>query len=329
MASKLDVYQIILGKRAGLFKDVICKKCGITETSPAKSKVFNAFYKKFLELIGTNVFCVDAKKMGLTIFKERGQRINKVMTAHSDSFVIEGYIDGGPYDTIRKLAKLSDTSKRQTINKTDIVTDRYYIYLYLPLNSKMGVLMVQTKENSSIRRAIKPFFETLFKTDSTKNCRINSYYPKWLKEDFLQGANLHNMSFETENISQAQSEEELTIETETFNVKITITPTNDQTAITDATTATNRIGRLFALKIGDVVKPLSSFTKKKGTMKNEEQKKSLPFVIDEEDNIHPVIEIDNDLTPDENGDYGRDNLKIYCDSLLNRIKPEIYGIDHG
>jgi hypothetical protein len=64
-------------------------------------------------------------------------------------------------------------------------------------------------------------------------------------------------------------------------------------------------------------------------MKNEEQKKSLPFVIDEEDNIHPVIEIDNDLTPDENGDYGRDNLKNYCDTLLNRIKPEIYGINHS
>jgi hypothetical protein len=55
----------------------------------------------------------------------------------------------------------------------------------------------------------------------------------------------------------------------------------------------------------------------------------LPFVIDEEDNIHPVIEIDNDLTPDENGDYGRDNLKNYCDTLSNRIKPEIYGINHS
>lgn len=329
MASKLDVYQIVLNKQAGLFKNVICKKCGITESAPAKSKIFNAFYKKLLEQIGKNVFCVNEKKMGLTIFKERGQRINNVMTAHSESYVIEGYIDGGPYDTIRKLAKISDTSKRKTINKTDIVTDRYYIYLYLPLDSKMGVLMVQTKENSSLRRVIKPFFETLFKTDSTKNCRINSYYPNWLKEDFLQGANLFSMSFETENISQAQSEEELTVETETFDVKITITPTNDQTAITDATTVSNRLGRLFALKIGNVVKPLSSFTKKKGTMKNEERKKSLPFVIDEEDNIHPVIEIDNDLTPDENGDYGRDNLKNYCSNLLNRIKPEIYGIDHG
>lgn len=329
MASKLDVYQIVLNKHAGLFKNVICKKCGITEPTPAKSKVFNAFYKKLLEQIGKNVFCVNEKKMGLTIFKERGQRVNNVMTAHSESYVIEGYIDGGPYDTIRKLAKISDTSKRKTINKTDIVTDRYYIYLYLPLDSKMGVLMVQTKENSSLRRVIKPFFETLFKTDSTKNCRINSYYPNWLKEDFLQGANLFSMSFETENISQAQSEEELTVETETFDVKITITPTNDQTAITDATTVSNRLGRLFALKIGNVIKPLSSFTKKKGTMKNEERKKSLPFVIDEEDNIHPVIEIDNDLNPDENGDYGRDNLKNYCNNLLNRIKPEIYGIDHG
>ena len=56
---------------------------------------------------------------------------------------------------------------------------------------------------------------------------------------------------------------------------------------------------------------------------------SCGFVIDEEDNIHPVIEIDKDLTPDENGDYGRDNLKNYCDTLLNRIKPEIYGINHS
>ena len=43
MASKLDVYQIVLGKRAGLFKDLVGKKCNITETSPTNSKVFNLY----------------------------------------------------------------------------------------------------------------------------------------------------------------------------------------------------------------------------------------------------------------------------------------------
>ena len=98
-----------------------------------------------LEQIGKNVYCVNEKKMGLTIFKERGQRPNKVITAYSSNYIIEGYIDGGPYDTIRKLANLTDMSKRKNIKKTDIVTDRYYIYLYLPLKSRIGVLMVQKK----------------------------------------------------------------------------------------------------------------------------------------------------------------------------------------
>lgn len=329
MSSKLDIYQIVLGRNVKTFKELICKKWAITESSPTKNKVFNVFYKGFLEQIGRNVFCVDEKKMGLTIFKERGQKINNVMTAHSESCVIEGYIDGGPYDTIRKLSKISDTSKRKTINKTDIVTDRYYVYLYLPTDSRIAVLMVQTKENSSIRRAIKPFFERLLNNGSTKQCRINSYFPKWLKEDFLQGANLHNISFETENVSQVQSEEDLTIETETFNVKITITPTGDVTSISDTSSFIERIGSIFSLKIGDKLQSLSSFSKKKGTMKNEEKRKSLPFVIDKEDKIHPIIELDKYLTPNENGEYERNSLKSYCDGLLEKIKPEIYSINHS
>lgn len=137
------------------------------------------------------------------------------------------------------------------------------------------------------------------------------------------------MSFETENISQIQSEEELVINKETFNVKITITPVHDKTSIEDVSAYAKRIGNIFALRIGNMTKSLFSFTKKKGTMKNEEKKKTLPFVLDEEDKIHPVIEIDKDLTPDENGDYGRENLKRYCDNLLEQIKPEIYSIDHA
>lgn len=328
MCSKLDVYQICLSKRSGTLKDVVIKKNNITDSPITRTKIFNSFYRNLLELIGGNVFCIDAKKMGLTIFKGKGERINNILTSHSSSFVIEGFIDAGPYNSIRKLAKLSDLSKRRTINKNDIVTDRYYFYLYFPWDSKIGILMVQSKENSSIRRAIKPFIERLFKTDATKGCRVNIYYPKWLKEHFIDGANLCSLTYEQEFVTQIQTEEETLIKSEDFDVKVTIVPKTDTETISNSSTIINKIGSLFGIKIGTDTFSLSSFTKKKGVMRNDDFKKSLPFVIDKEDEIHPIIHIDEYISADENGDFKREDLKSLCDNLLDNIKLEIYGFEH-
>lgn len=325
MASKLDVYLITLSKSAGTFKDVISKKCDLTSQTTSPTKVFNAFYKCFLEQIGKNVFCVESKNMGITILKGQGQRLNTIVTAHSSSYVIEGFIDGGSYNSIRKIASLTDLSKRQKIKKSDIVTDSFYFYLYLPLDSKIGIFMVQTKENSSIRRVVPRFWELLLKTDEHKNCRINMYYPKWLRDEFLNGANLHSLSFENESISQVQSEEEMTVNSQSYKVKVIITP-NEENSITDLSSLIERIGNDFAIKVGTATHTLSSFAKKKGSVKNDEKKKTLPFTIDEEDKIHPVINLDDELFSDANGDFEREDLKAFCDDLLKKIKQEIYAI---
>ena len=326
MANKLDVYLITLGRSAGTFKDLISKKCNLNSPMPP-SKVFNAFYKYFLESIGKNVFRIDAKNMGITMLMERGQRLNTTVSAHSSSYLIEGYIDGGPYNSIKKIAKLSDISQRQTIKKSDIVTDKFYFYMYLPLDSKIATLMVQTKENASIRKIIPTFFDLLLRTDNHKNCRVNLYYPKWLREDFLQGAYLQSLSFETESVSQVQSESELTVDSQSYRVKVIITP-SEENLMSDLPSIIETIGTNIALKVGSATHALSSFAKKRGTIKNEERKKTLPFTIDEEDRIHPVIVLDNDLQLNEDGEFERADMKEYCDNLLNKIKPEIYAFEH-
>ena len=328
MANKLDLYLITLGKSAGTFRDVIGKKCNLTTQPLSQTKVFNAFYKCFLEAIGKQVFRVYAKNMGITILKGKGQRsTNTIVMGHSINNIIEGFIDGGSYNSIRKIANLTDISQRQTIKKSDIVTDRFYFYLYLPLDSKIAIFMVQSKENSSLRRVIPTFWELFMQTDTQKNCRVNLYYPKWLREDFLRGANLHSLSFEKENISQVQSEEELSVDSQSYKVKVIITP-NDNNPISDMSDLIERIGNNFVLKVGEATHALSSFTKKKGAAKNEEKKKTLPFTIDEEDQIHPVIILDNELTANDDGDFERADLKAFCDDLLEKIKPEIYAIAH-
>ena len=90
----------------------------------------------------------------------------------------------------------------------------------------------------------------------------------------------------------------------------------------------NKIGNFFGIRIGGNTHSLSSFSKKKGVMRNEDLKKSLPFIIDKEDEIHPIIPIDEYISADENGDFKRNDLKSLCDNFLEKIKLEIYGFEH-
>lgn len=46
---------------------------------------------------------------------------------------------------IRKLSNLSKT-KSQNIKKDDIITDRYYIYMYFPLHSNVGVVFYRVNQ---------------------------------------------------------------------------------------------------------------------------------------------------------------------------------------
>lgn len=46
----------------------------------------------------------------------------------------------GPYDRIRRMAEKDDTTTTTLLDRNKIVTDRYYLYLYLPLNSHVGLM---------------------------------------------------------------------------------------------------------------------------------------------------------------------------------------------
>ena len=58
---------------------------------------YSIFYiKQILEQIAKEIWRHPESKIGLTLFKKRGEKENKILTSHSSEFVIEGYIDGGP-----------------------------------------------------------------------------------------------------------------------------------------------------------------------------------------------------------------------------------------
>ena len=125
--SQLEVYRIILPSKT-TYGELIQGKF-YDENSPKQTDIikFKKLYKSFLEkLVKNNVWVYKEKKKGLTVFLEKGEQINQIITSHPNQYIIEGYLDGGRYDMIRKMAAMSDTTQRKTISSTDIVAARYY-----------------------------------------------------------------------------------------------------------------------------------------------------------------------------------------------------------
>jgi len=287
-------------------------------------KAFMSFYKSFLTKL-SGIFYDDTKKMGITVLPEPGKKINDSVIAYSDNYIIEGFVDGGPYEVFKNAVNKLDKSKSHAINRDDVLTDKFYFYLYLPIDSKIGILMVQKKDNSSLRRIIVPFFESLFKINGKKKCSIQSFFPKSFINSFKDNSVVKNMSFEKECAVSVLSAENAVIEEEKYDIKIVISPTANED-FSSIGNIFNKIKGHFKLLVDNNTFDLDSFEKKKCGIKNVEENKSLTFTMDEEDTIHPVINIDNRVDVDANGNYNRTQLKALCDEILNDIKPDVYAV---
>lgn len=327
MSDQLDVYKIILKKKNNFtFKSLITSKF-VPEndlTNYRDSSLFNFLYKAVLQLLAKEIWKHPDSKIGLTLFKKRGEKENNILTAHSSSFIIEGFIDGGVYDMVRKMANLSKT-RSQNIKRDDIITDRYYIYIYFPLNSNIGVVFLQSKTNANIRSAIKKFFPEICKTDINKGCKIESYIPTYLKQEFKDGAIVQSLTYTQQFVTEVDAEDEIVEQEESYNVVIQIQPQNQVVNLGTLDTLLEKVGNM-TIKIGNRIKPLSEFEKKRGSLKNNEMNRSSPFTLDDEEKVRPVIILDDLFEKDEEGNFQRNDLKSYCDDILNQIHSDIYPI---
>lgn len=107
----------------------------------------------FLEkLTAQNIYMSDETKIRLTLFHAPNEQPNDILTAHSESQIIEGYVDGGPYDRLRRMAPKTNTSDFVSIDPNNVITDRFYIYMYLPLGSTYSLVFLERKKGQDIHK---------------------------------------------------------------------------------------------------------------------------------------------------------------------------------
>ena len=153
--SSLEVYKIILGGQK--FSEIIRKKNSIPINKKQTNKeLFKLLFKIILnKLVQNAAWTTDKTKYAIALFHNKNEKKNDILTSHFEDEVIEGYIDCGPYDMVRTIAKTKKVSVREQLGKDKMVTDRYYIYLYCPMDSKMGLLFLEHKKGFNVYQYLR------------------------------------------------------------------------------------------------------------------------------------------------------------------------------
>lgn len=316
--SRIEVYKIICNGKT--FREIAKDKKGLDD-DVSDTDAFKALFSMFLEKLTTHeIYTTKDTKIGLTLIHAQNERPNTILSSYSESNVIEGYVDGGPYDRLRNMALKTDTSDFVTIGPDKVVTDRFYIYMYLPLGSSYGILFLERKKGQDIHKTILKLVEEVLITQS--NIKIERYVPNNLIDQYKKEGIVDTFTFTEAVTSTVPDTNTLENVESTYNVSIQI-KTSEGSSYDGIEKVLQNIGS-FAFEFGNKIIHLADFTKKKARITDNGH--GYNFDIGDDLKIRPSIELPDEYNNSDNGILNREIVKQFCDGLLQQIKPDIYPV---
>lgn len=321
--SNLEIYKIILGRRT--FKEIIRDKNMIpANVEKTNEELFTLLFSNILnKLTQDSAWTSDQTKLGLALFSNEGEDVNNILTIHSNSNVLEGYIDGGFYDRIRTIAQTNNVAERELLGRDKMVADRYYIYLHCPIGSKVGLLFLEHKKGLNIHHAVQIFLEEVLRTQRYR-IKLERFVPQTIINEYQDGGVVDSFTFTDVMAAPVIDGEGAEPVERNFSVSIKISIPNgerpDYNALQNVLT---QLGQA-TVNLGTGLKRLADFNTQKGSLKKEERKYS--FEINDGLKIKPVIPIDDNFQDEEHGILKRVEIKGMCDEVLEQIRQEIFPV---
>ena len=253
------------------------------------------------------------------MFSNEGKVVNTILRAHSDSHIIEGFIDGGPYDRLRTMAEKNNATVTTILDRNKIVTDRYYIFLYLPLNSSVGLFFIERKKGQDIHNPMSLFLgETL---RIRYKIKIERYIPKALIDNFERDGIIESFTF-TDSVTSSVLDENGTMQHENrYDISLSIKPHFEGPCTYKKLKDTlNRFN--ITVNIEDTVKKIGDFRTKKARIQKD--KEAYNFLIKDSLSIRPTIEIPDDIHDRDHDVLKHEEAYKMALDLLDQIKDDIY-----
>lgn len=319
--SQLEIYRIVLGKRT--FKEIVREKNNIpTEEERTDENLFTLLFQNILSKLTQNAaWTSDRTKLGLALFSNDGEDVNRILSNHSGHFVIEGYIDGGYYDKLRTIAQTNNVATRERLGRDKMVTDRYYIYLYCPIDAKVGIMFLEKKKGLNIHTAVDLFITEVFKTPRYA-VKIERFVPLSIINEYKDEGVVDSFTFTDAITTSVIDGQGIELEEKRYGVTIKITLPEDERPEFDVVQQMLQWLGNGAISLGNSVMHLSEFGKKKGSLQKEEKKYS--FEVGDDLKIKPMIPIDDELQDEDNSILRRNEIKTMCDEVLAQIMEEVY-----
>ncbi|MBO5632531.1 MAG: hypothetical protein J5965_26045 [Aeriscardovia sp.] len=319
--SQLEIYRIVLGKRT--FKEIVREKNNIpTEEERTDENLFTLLFQNILSKLTQNAaWTSDRTKLGLALFSNDGEDVNRILSNHSGHFVIEGYIDGGYYDKLRTIAQTNNVATRERLGRDKMVTDRYYIYLYCPIDAKVGIMFLEKKKGLNIHTAVDLFITEVFKTPRYA-VKIERFVPQSIINEYKDEGVVDSFTFTDAITTSVIDGQGIELEEKRYGVTIKITLPEDERPEFDVVQQMLQWLGNGAISLGNSVMHLSEFGKKKGSLQKEEKKYS--FEVGDDLKIKPMIPIDDELQDEDNSILRRNEIKTMCDEVLAQIREEVY-----
>lgn len=322
--SKLEIFKLI--SKRYTFREVAVSKCGLDEAQVNDNQIFNSLYGLFLQKLTQNeVWTHNRTKLGLALFSSVDENVNEIFKAHSDACVIEGFIDGGPYDRIRRMSEKDDTTTTTLLDRNKIVTDRYYLYLYLPLNSRVGLMFLERKKGQDIHKPMELFLNEVLKVRN--NIHVERYVPQSIIEDFKIEGIIDSFTFTDTIVSPVLDGNAVEQQERNYDVSVSIKPRSGEAFGYDMLQdALNSVGNVV-VKFGHNVKSLLQFGSKKARIQRNNE--GYNFSIGDDLKIRPMIEIADEIHDRDNDILMRDEVYSMVNNLLGQIKDDIYPIQEA
>lgn len=319
--SKLEIFKLI--SKRYTFREVAVSKCALDEAQVNDNQIFNLLYGLFLQKLTQNeVWTHNRTKLGLALFSSVDENVNEIFKAHSDACVIEGFIDGGPYDRIRRMSEKDDTTTTTLLDRNKIVTDRYYLYLYLPLNSHVGLMFLERKKGQDIHIPMELFLNEVLKVRN--NIHVERYVPQSIIEDFKDEGIIDSFTFTDTIVSPVLDGNAIEQQERNYDVSVSIKPrAGEAFGYNMLQDALNSVGNVI-VKFGDNFKSLSQFSSKRARIQRNNV--GYNFSIGDDLKIRPMIEIADEIHDRDNDTLMRDEVYSMVNNLLGQIKDDIYPI---
>lgn len=331
---KLEFYRFELNHKKDetkTFRDFAIDELSSGKKS-SEENVCKVLFRHFIKSLDGNFSKDERLKKEITLIKKNvNKHLDKRPVSKSDSNIISGVLNGGPFGRDGILSDQSNPEDPKTLKRNNTVLRYFYFLIYLPNDHNEGCFIIHSNGvDDSITRIFRGFISNIFRGKNYNKLKCEPFCPKSFQEEFKSGATLKSMIFKETNISDSPSTDSITNLINGYDIKIIATPKNKNISMLKAL----EIKEYFAKKLfGNErnQKTLDSFNETKIETKNSVSDSKKIFEWNTKDNdFNPVVYLKNRISTfnlDETPDFNE--LSTFCFNIFNdeihpELRPDLY-----